>query len=322
MQRIDRSAMAAAQTKNRGDPMSNVKKVTFKSGGLSCAADLYLPSGLKAGARLPALVLGHGFSIVRSMLKDQAEGFCKAGYIVLAIDYRSFGDSEGEPRGQLFPLQEAEDFRNAISYIQEHKNVDADRIGIWGTSFGGAMVTYVGAIDRRAKAVVAQVPVTDGYIWMRLQRSEQHFVELLDAVDADRERRRAGKPGARMPVAGKAGEICGMPFPEETLKFFDELPKAHPTWKNSLALESVEKILEFSPLHVVDRISPRPYLIVTTSGYDIVHPAWSVADLYERARSPKSIAWLPYDQMGLYSEPGMSESVKVATEFFNEHLKR
>jgi acetyl esterase/lipase len=302
--------------------MSTTEKITFPTGGgLRCAADLYLPDLKKRSEKRPALVIGHGFSIVRSMLKEQAQMFCDAGYVVLAIDYRSFGESPGEPRGQLFPLQEAEDFRNGITYIQAHANVDPERVGIWGTSFGGAMVTYVAAIDRRVKATVAQVPVTDGYIWMKLLRSEQHFVELLNAVDKDREDRIAGRPGATIRAAGKHGEICGIPSTDDVLAFFDDVKKDHPSWSNSILLESIEKILEFSPLSMVDRIAPRPYLIVACGGYDVVHPAWAVADLYERARHPKQLVFLPYDQTGLYYEPGLSESAKVAVEFFDRELR-
>ncbi len=89
-------------------------EVKFKSGGVECAADLYRPQGLKSGKR-PGLVIGHGFSLVKSTLTEQAQCFADAGFVVLAIDYRSFGKSGGRVPGQLYPLNEAEDFRNAIS---------------------------------------------------------------------------------------------------------------------------------------------------------------------------------------------------------------
>ena len=296
------------------------KEVFFASGGVQCAADLYRPADLKRGQRRPALVIGHGFSLVKSTLTEQAKAFVEAGFVVLAIDYRTFGNSGGRPRGQLFPLSEAEDFRSAISYMQTRPDVARNRIGIWGASFAGALVSYVAAVDRRVKAACAMVPVTDGHTWMRLLRSETCFEELLDAVEADRARRHAGEKGARIPVIGPQGSLCGLPYDAQIAQFFEIVPEAFPTWRDTITLESVEKILEFSPLSFVHRITPRPYLIITTGGRDIVHPAWSVAELYERARQPKRLEFLPFDQTGLYSEPGLTLSNDLARDFFLQHL--
>jgi cephalosporin-C deacetylase-like acetyl esterase len=78
-------------------------------------------------------------------------------------------------------MNDVEDFRNAISWIQARDDVDPERIGLWGASFAGALVSYTAAVDRRVKATVAMVPVTDGYEWMRLLRSREYFEELLEA---------------------------------------------------------------------------------------------------------------------------------------------
>lgn len=108
------------------------QKVRFKSGGLYCAGDLYIPDDYTPGSPRPGLVIGHGFSFVKEALVEEAGYFTRAGYVVLAIDYRTFGESEGEPRGQLLPLNEVEDYRNAISYLQSREEVDPGRTGIWG----------------------------------------------------------------------------------------------------------------------------------------------------------------------------------------------
>jgi hypothetical protein len=89
-----------------------------------------------------------------------------------------------------------------------------------------------------------------------------------------------------------------------------------------MTLESVERILDWTPVSFIDRIAPRPLLILTTSGYDVVHPAWFIADAFERAREPKRLQYLPFDQLGLYAEPGLSVSLRHATDFFLEHLGR
>lgn len=296
------------------------EEIFFPSGGLKCAGDLYLPDGKAPSGGWPALVIGHGFSLVKSMLVSQATYFQDQGFAVLAIDYRTFGNSEGEPRAQLFPLDMVDDYRNAISWMEARPDVDADQIGIWGTSFAGALSTYVAAVDRRVKVTVSQVPVTDGWTWMKLQRSESDWDKLLKAIQVDRDNRYKGEASARIPAVGKPGEICGIPGDEGILEFFKGVKPAFPTWNETITLESVERILEFSPLNMVNRISPRPYMIVSTSGYDIIHPADTVADLFARAREPKRLEFLPYDQTGLYIEPGMSEAHEVAATFYRQHL--
>src|SRR5437867_10022412 len=92
-------------------------EIFFNSGGLRCAADLYLPDEGRSGAKRPGLVVGHGFSVVKEALVEHGRAFARAGFVTLAIDYRSFGRSQGDPRANLLPLNEAEDNRNAVSYL-------------------------------------------------------------------------------------------------------------------------------------------------------------------------------------------------------------
>jgi len=133
------------------------EEVSFLVSGVEVRADLYLPPDLKPGERRPAIVAGHGFAFVKEGLVPQGEFFSAVGYIVLALDYRSFGRSGGDVRGELFPERQMEDFSAGLSYLQTRPEVEADRIAFWGTSFGGALVLGAGARDRRARAVVAQV---------------------------------------------------------------------------------------------------------------------------------------------------------------------
>lgn len=52
----------------------------------------------------------------------------------------------------------------------------------------------------------------------------------------------------------------------------------------------------------------------------MVHPAWTVAALFEAAREPKRLEFLPFEQTGLYVEPGLGQSNALARDFFLEHL--
>lgn len=298
------------------------QKVRFKSGGLYCAGDLYIPDDTTSASPRPGLVIGHGFSFVKEALVEEAGYFTRAGCVVLAIDYRTFGESEGEPRGQLFPLNEVEDYRNAISYLQTRREVDPERIGIWGTSFGGAVVIYTAAVDRRAKAVVAQVPVVNGRRWMQALRTSDQWLELLDKLEEDRRRRFERGEGARVPVSGRGsqGVFCAMPADEPIVSFLETAKETVKTWRPDITLESVERIIEFNPESVIHQIAPRPLCMVVTAGYDMIHPIEHILDAFKKANEPKKLVLLPYDQLGLYREPGRGEAMRQAIEWFNQYI--
>ena len=117
---------------------------------------LYVP---ETALPAPGVVMAHGFSAVKEMAMDRfAEVFCEAGLTVLAYDHRNLGASDGEPRQEINPWAQARDYRYAIGWLAERAEVDAERIGIWGSSFSGGEVIVVGACDERVRAVVANVP--------------------------------------------------------------------------------------------------------------------------------------------------------------------
>jgi fermentation-respiration switch protein FrsA (DUF1100 family) len=167
---------------------------------------------------------------------------------------------------------------------------------------------------------VSQVPVVDGWGWMKLMRSEDQFDLLLARIERDRHRRFRGEPGERIPVGGLSGTLCGLPSEQEVVDFFAGAKTLFKTWVDTMTLESIEKILEWSPISFVSRMAPRPILFLTTGKHDVVHPAWAVLDAYERAREPKEIRYLPFGQLGLYSEPGLGVSLTNAIEFFRKNL--
>jgi uncharacterized protein len=298
--------------------------VKFKSGGINCAGDLYLPPAFSQSRKFPGLVIGHGTAQTKKSLVDQGEFFSRAGYVVLAIDYRSFGESEGEPRGQLFPLIQVEDYRNGVSYLQRLAGVDPERIGIWGTSNSGGIVVYAAAVDRRIKAVVAQVPVVDHYRWMRWLRSQREWWELLDRVEEDRQHRYDRGEGMRIPVS-TLDTFCYRPLLQNMVA--KTRAAMERTGKPPLApgatdvlLESVEKALEFSATSVIDRIAPRALSIITTKDDD-AHPIEQIVEAFELAREPKSLTLLDMYVLDVYWEPGLSIALGKAAEWYDQYLK-
>jgi len=154
--------------------------VTIMSEGIRLAGDLFVPEGLAAGEQRPALLLCHGWGGLKQHLSAAyAPRFCDEGYVVLTFDYRGWGESDGrlvpateEPlptgveivslqarvvREVVDPIEQALDVRNCLDFLVGEDLVDPDRVGLWGSSYGGGMVVWTAAHDHRVKAMVAQV---------------------------------------------------------------------------------------------------------------------------------------------------------------------
>ena len=291
----------------------NVRTVNFFSEGTKMEGDLFLPSDYKAGERRPAIVLCHGFTGIRSLiLGDYAKVFCAAGFVVLTFDYRGYGGSEGTRR-RLIPLEQIDDIRNAISFVETLPEVDPNRIGLWGTSFGGANAPYAAGVDTRIKAAVGQVGFGDGERFLLDTRRFGEREELLQAVAEDRCRRAVEGVGKRLNPFDALNSAQTYGFVRETLK--DVAPS-----QIDISWETIEKTLEYKPIEVIDRIAPRALLLIGARDDDLCRIE-GYEKLYERAREPKKLVVLPITHYEIYGGKWLDESSRVACEWFERFLK-
>src|SRR5690349_14659454 len=99
-----------------------------------------VPGDLRSGERRAAIVLCHGYTGVRDLyLPDIANVLCEAAYVVLTFDYKGWGDSDG-PKSRLAPNSRVIDVQSAVTWLGAQEFVDPERLGIYGTSYGGATV--------------------------------------------------------------------------------------------------------------------------------------------------------------------------------------
>src|SRR3954471_12006806 len=240
--------------------------VEFDAEGVTLRAWLYLPDG--ATGPVPAIVMAHGFSAVKEMYLDTfAEAFAGAGMAALVFDHRNFGASDGEPRQEIDPWAQVRDYRHAITYVRTRQEVDGDRLGIWGTSYSGGHVLVVGAIDRRVKCVVSQVPLVSGYRnILRLVRADL-IAGVRALFDQDREARFAGNPPAMIPVVSADPTAQSALPTADSYQWFTETGKTRaPAWKNEVTVRTVEMLMEYEPVTYIERVSPTPLLMVIAAG--------------------------------------------------------
>ena len=68
---------------------------------------------------------------------------------------RLWQELEGEFTGRVICLEQVEDLASALSFLATHPAVDPDRIGVIGSSFGGAVAVYAGGTNPRVAAVIS-----------------------------------------------------------------------------------------------------------------------------------------------------------------------
>ncbi len=294
------------------------KDVTFPSKGLLCSGWLYVPDDPEASHMAPAIVMAHGFTAVKEQgLSDFAERFVAAGFVTLVFDYRCFGDSEGEPRSQLFPLEMVEDYRNAITWVSEQPEVDSKRLGIWGTSYSGGLVLYVGTFDKRVKAVVGQVPSTLNPESRRAMNPEK-WDSANEFLLQDRiERYKTGVVNY-MKVVAPEGEPCVLPG-KEAYEGYMSIKELGPNWRNQVTLESLEKIREFDPVSTVYQMAPTALLLIAAEKDSLI-PLDAVKATYEKAQKPKDISILPIRHFDIYNDPWLSKAAGAAIDWFEQYL--
>ncbi|MGQ9731527.1 MAG: alpha/beta hydrolase family protein [Candidatus Zipacnadales bacterium] len=164
------------------------EKVFFNSEKYATvAAYVLVPKDLRSGERRPGILAAHGHgrgkadicgvcdtdnerAHITSLNYDYAHQFARRGYVVVAPDWRGFGERRSPDEWvrpnrdpcnvnymamgylgyHLLALQIWDGMRT-VDYLQSRPEVDPDRLGVGGLSFGGTMTTYLAALDPRLK---------------------------------------------------------------------------------------------------------------------------------------------------------------------------
>lgn len=297
------------------------RTVSFTSQGAQCVGWLYLPDDLAAGDKAPAVVMANAITATKEMvLPAYAEQFAAAGFAALAFDFRFLGESGGEPRGQLFASEQIEDLRNAVSWLSLQPEVDANRIGAWGASFGGAHVLYLAAFDKRIKAAVAAIPS------MRTIDTMVHFIgrqglgQIQGFLGWDRTNRYQTGAVTYMKTVSDGTENAMLPNPEANEFYNRQARTIAPNWNSQVTVESLEKLLEYDPAYAIEFISPTPLLMIVGE-HDMSQPANLSLAAYARAGEPKKIVMMASGHTEMLEKPELVEqSAAEAIAWFKQYL--
>jgi len=293
--------------------------IEFDAEGATLRGWFYAPDG--AGGEAPCVVMAHGFSAIKEMhLDEYAEVFCDAGLACVVFDNRGFGASDAAPgrhRQEIDPWEQVRDYQHAVTYAQSRAEVDAQRIGVWGSSYSGAHAYVVGAIDRRVKAVCGQVPMISGRESFEMLVRIDNWDATYEMLAADRAARARGEAPVMMPVVDEDPTApSALPTPD-SYEFFSAYEGT--SWKNEVTLRTIEFFQGYEPGEYLKRVSPTPLLMVVAPNDRLVSGALA-CKAYETAAHPKKLVLVPGGHFEAYVGHGFEISSGAARDWFVEHL--
>lgn len=146
--------------------------------GVTFHNQLFLPPDLRRGERRPALIfvhggprrqmlLGYNYGHFYHMAYAMNQYFANKGYVVLSVNYRGgigYGKSfrDAPDRGR-YGNSEYQDLLAAGLYLRDRPDVDPDRIGVWGLSYGGIMTAQ--ALARNSDLFAAGADIAGVHSW-------------------------------------------------------------------------------------------------------------------------------------------------------------
>lgn len=293
------------------EPAVDHKAITFWSDGARLQGDVFQPIGLKPEQKLPGILLIHGWGGHKGNLnRIYAPQFASLGFVVMTFDLRSWGESDGfflasealpvvnktsevtikgeHIRAIINPEKMLADTRAALAWFVAEPNIQADNIGLWGTSFGGGLALVTAANDKRVKALITQMGTVN---------SKANFSMIPEKMVAALETKRAR--GESMPYPGGQAGSSG-------LKGFPDL----------IAMKKYDPAAQWAKLMI-------PTLVIDASQEELFDPKINGHALYEslQGRVVSRYLLVPGKHYDLYRDEGYAVAFKAAQDWFVEHLK-
>jgi dipeptidyl-peptidase-4 len=146
--------------------------------GLKFNNQLFIPKSVRAGEKRPAVIFVHGGPSRQMLLGYHYRHFyhmayavnqwlARQGYVVMSVNYRS-----GIGYGRTFRTApstggrgnaEYKDVLAAGKYLQTRADVDPNRVGIWGLSYGGVLTAQ--ALARNSDIFKVGVDLAGVHLW-------------------------------------------------------------------------------------------------------------------------------------------------------------
>ncbi|KAL9086282.1 MAG: hypothetical protein Q9165_007197 [Trypethelium subeluteriae] len=265
-----------------------------------------------AEKRGPGIILSAGFNMPKDVVvPDIAEWYHKRGFTALIFDTYSIGASDGEPRCDTNIHRRIEDFIDSVTWLSQNPSVDPDKIVLWGLCFDGNITLATAASDRRVAAVVAVAPMID------VTGDPERHEAILELALADRAAQLAGEEPMYLPLVDEDGV---MPLGQVLGPFVATMKDLNLPVANRVTVQSYMRLISWSILHLLPKISPTPTIVVTPE-LDQVFPAQKQKAAFDMLGEPKKYCviagkshfdWMFGDMDGVFNKQ---------LDFLKKHLK-
>lgn len=265
---------------------------------------------------LPVVVMANGFCGERSfVLPPYAERFAKAGIAAFAFDYRHWGDSGGLPRYTVVNEEQVQDYLSAIAFVQSRREIDPQRVAIWGTSYSGAHVLTVASRGAPIRAVVSQVPglaqtdTDDNY-------PDGAKLKLVRLALEDNHRKNNNEPRIYIQAYGSVGEFALIPYAGHE-KDKDRLLGKTSRWPNLVAPALLLDMDDYKPIEYAEGLEV-PTLFVVAGQDELVdnEGAHKAASVMKNAR----VETVDVSHFDFYVGEAFERSSAMEIAFLEQHL--
>jgi len=302
-----------------------MKKVNFNSEGARLVGNLYYPKNFDPSQTYPAIVVAGSWTTVKEQMAGlYADKLAHEGFITLAFDFRNFGESEGEPRFYESPSLKQVDIQNAVSYLENLKEVNNEKIGAFGVCAGAMYTLMAASNDNRIKSVVTTAS------WLHDAEAVKLFYGGKEGVDtkitaAQEAKKTYAENGIvqYIPSISTTDESAAMYGPYDY--YLNPERGAVAEWSaDKFAIMSWEDWLTTDPMPTAANLKA-PTLMIHSDG--AVLPQYTKNYFEKIATEDKKLHWMetelesPYHQFSYYDQDAeVNESVTEATKWFHQKM--
>lgn len=194
--------------------------------------------------------------------------------------------------------------------MEQDDRFNSKRLGVWGTSLGGAHSLVLAAENKRIKAVVALT----AHIYVPVPGLMER-VGLGIPIISDIFWRTMGYPPATLSVTGNPGDKAVMTT-DGAMDWITQVTKQAPRYKNEVTLASLLHMVSYNTKSYARRI--KCPLLAISAIEDGITPASKIHDALDGMANLEFVDF-EGSHFGLFGE-SLGETVRLTTEFLEKHL--